>query len=156
VIKVGLADWAIPHGAAIVRPVDAIGAQFSLAFSIGLHVVEGRNDLDSYLDAQRWASPEILAVADKVKPHAISFEPGASQLGATVEVVLRDGRTFQHHQSSPRGFCDNPASDGDLIQKFRGLVEDRIPHSKATEIEQCVRELEALKDGATLARLLAS
>ena len=42
-INVGLVDWAIPHGAAIIRPTDVISAQFSLAFGVGPHRCIGSN-----------------------------------------------------------------------------------------------------------------
>jgi 2-methylcitrate dehydratase PrpD len=49
-VTVGLPAWAVGHGAAIVRPNDAISAQFSLAFGLGLQLVTGDNRPQDYFD----------------------------------------------------------------------------------------------------------
>jgi 2-methylcitrate dehydratase PrpD len=57
---VGLIDWAVQHGASVTRPTDAISAQFSLAFSVGLLLTRGRNLPQDYLNPRLWTDPEIL------------------------------------------------------------------------------------------------
>lgn len=153
-IDVGIAEWAIPHGAAITRPTDCISAQFSLAFSLALRVVRKSNDLQLYLDPALWSDPVILSVADRVRTHPIRFEPGAPELGATVEVVLKDGRRSEQHQRAPRGFPENPASDEDLRLKFRSLVDGLIPPQRARQIMRTVDALEELQDVSELCALL--
>jgi 2-methylcitrate dehydratase PrpD len=155
-IDVGLAEWAIPHGAAITRPSDSLGAQFSLAFSLALRLVERSNDIQLYLDPLRWSDPRILAVADKVKPHAIRFEPGACELGAEVQVRLRSGERHAFFQHAPRGYPENPASDEDLKSKFLGLVEGLIPDAQAHEIIALIEDLERLPDVTPLVSRMRS
>lgn len=155
-IQVGLAAWAIPHGAAIVHPTDCLGAQFSLAFSLALRVVKQRNDLDLYLNPQSWTDPAILAIADKVAPHAITFEPGTPELGATVSVLLRGGERFEYHQRAPRGFAENPASDADLADKFKRLVSGLIDDDTARLIMQAVDQLEDMERSSLLHELLTA
>jgi 2-methylcitrate dehydratase PrpD len=154
-VDVGLAEWAIPHGAAITRPHDSLSAQFSLAFSLALRLVEGRNDLQLYLDPQRWQDRRLLAAADKVTPYPMRFEPGASELGATVTVRLRGGQRHELHQRSPRGFPDNPASDHDLKCKFLELVSGLVTDERAARIVDVVDGLEELDDVSSLMALVA-
>ncbi|MFP6850449.1 MAG: MmgE/PrpD family protein [Pseudomonas sp.] len=154
-IRVGLAAWAIPHGAAIVRPTDSISAQFSLAFSLALRIVKRRNDLDLYLDSQHWTDPEVLAVADKVSPYAMTFEPGASELGATVVVQLHSGVTLQHYVRAPRGFPDNPASDADLTDKFTRLVSGLISDAAVERVMATLAQLEGEARASSLLEALA-
>lgn len=149
-IHVGLADWAIPHGAAIVRPVDCIGAQFSLAFSLALRVLKRCNDLDLYLDERNWTAPSILDIAHKVLPHAITFERGAPELGATVEVRLHSGERPSQHIRSARGFTGNPASDADLADKFRRLVADLVPEDSAQRVMATIGKLEHVERASLL------
>lgn len=63
-VDVWLQPNALVHGAAIREPTDTIGAQFSLAFSLGLRLVTGRNDLRDYLDPARLADPRIRAIGE--------------------------------------------------------------------------------------------
>jgi 2-methylcitrate dehydratase PrpD len=121
-IDVGVAPYAVAHGAAISRPEDMIGAQFSLAFSMGLLLARGATRLQDYADPAAWHDPAVLAVADKVRAYATEFAPGAPPLGARVKVALTDGRVLEHYQYAFRGHAENPASDTDIETKFRGLV----------------------------------
>ena len=90
-IDVGLVDCAVAHGGHISRPTDALSAQLSLAFSVALRLVRGRNAVQDYLDPGNWTDPSLLAVADKVICHAKVFEPGAPEPGATVSLLMADG-----------------------------------------------------------------
>jgi hypothetical protein len=55
-------------GAAIGYPSDAISAQFSLAFSVGLRLVKGSNALSLYMDPAMWKDPDVLEVGATVSP----------------------------------------------------------------------------------------
>lgn len=155
-INVGLADWAIPHGAAITRPTDCISAQFSLAFSLALRLVMQSNDLHYYLDCKLWVDAKILEVADKVRTYAMSFEPGAHELGSKVEVILKNGQRLSRYQRAPRGLPECPATDEELKDKFHGLVEGLISDAQAHQIVKTIERLECIEDASVLAAMLAS
>jgi hypothetical protein len=91
---VGLVDFAVGHGASITRPVDAISAQFSLAFSIGLQFITGHNSSSDYLDADRRTDPEILAVGDLVEPYPMPIPEGDPIFSTKVDIELKDGTTY--------------------------------------------------------------
>jgi 2-methylcitrate dehydratase PrpD len=154
-IRVGMAAWAIPHGAAIVHPWDPVSAQFSLAFSLALRIVTGDNDLSAYLDSQCWSDPRINALADLVVAEPMDFAPGASQLGATVEVTLRDGETLCARADTFRGQPARPASKGELAEKFFRLATEPLGEARARRLFDLIDHLEDLEDLDELTSLLA-
>jgi 2-methylcitrate dehydratase PrpD len=155
-IDVGLAPYAIVHGASIVRPADAVSAQFSVAFSLALRLVRHANELDSYTDPRSWSDPDVLAIADKVRAHGVSFEPGACELGATVDVVLRDGRRLAAKRQAPRGHPDNPATTRDLEEKFFSLTKGVLPPGVPEQVLRTVNRLEEQPDVGGLMALVGA
>lgn len=153
-IEVGLADWAIPHGASITRPKDSLGAQFSLAFSLGLRLVRGANRLQDYLDPEAWSDPAVLAAADLVRTRAVAMPAGATQLGAVVRVELEGGAVHEAAQPHMPGSPGEPASDAQLRDKFDALVAGLLPPERAARLAALVGRLEQLDDLDELVPLL--
>ncbi|MGK0224609.1 MAG: 2-methylcitrate dehydratase PrpD [Limisphaerales bacterium] len=122
-IEVGVVDWAIPHGAAIVEPTDVISAQFSLAFSLGLQMATGAVAIDDFLNPAKWNDDRIQAVAQKVRPVADPVPENASELFARVTLTTTDGTVYEAYQGAPRGFPTLPASPEDLKAKFRSVTD---------------------------------
>jgi 2-methylcitrate dehydratase PrpD len=146
-IRIGVAPWVIHHGGvAIKRPSDVFSAQFSLGFSVALFVVDGSNTLTQYMDKANWTNPRLLEIVDRVRVETMEFAPGESELGARIDVILRNGRVLSRRQMTARGHPSDPAKWSDLIEKFHGLVAGLIPERSAAEIVGCVRELESLPD----------
>jgi 2-methylcitrate dehydratase PrpD len=141
-IRVGLADFAVGHGATITRPTDAISAQFSLAFGTGLQFVTGRNAPADYLDAARWTDPEILAVGDLVEPYAMPIPDGDPVFSAEVDIVLRDGTTVGHYQAGFRGHPVHPATAADIEGKFHENTRDLLTAEDAAALVAAVATLE--------------
>jgi 2-methylcitrate dehydratase PrpD len=153
-IHADVAEITILHGAGIVHPDDMIGAQFSLQFSMGLSFVRGHNLLSDYKDPLALADPEIAAIADKVAVRCVDVAPGASELGGRITVELKDGTSLSEDRPIPRGHYMNPAGFEDILAKFRALVADVIPDSRAQEIVDIVGALDTLDDCARLAALI--
>jgi 2-methylcitrate dehydratase PrpD len=145
-IEVGLVDWAIPHGAAIVLPTDAISAQFSLAFSLGLQMVSGAAAIDDYLNPEKWSDEHIQAVARKVRPVADAVPEGAEGLFARVTLTTVDGAVHEASQTAPRGFPTLPASAEDLKAKFRSVTATIMPTEKVEALIAAVDQLHEQPD----------
>ena len=141
-IRVGLVDFAVGHGATITRPTDAISAQFSLAFGTGLQFVTGQNAPVDYLDAARWADPEILAVGDLVEPYAMPIPDGDPVFSAQVDIILRDGTILSHYQAGFRGHPSHPATAADIERKFHANTRDLITPEHADGLAAAVGNLE--------------
>jgi len=153
-IRVGLVDFAVGHGASITRPVDAISAQFSLAFSIGLQLVRGRNVPQDYLNPKLWVDKDILSVGDRVHPYAIPIDPGDPDFSSLVEIVLSDGRTLRHYERGFPGHPSNPASPSDVEVKFRANLEGLVEPDTANQFVKRVQRLELLDDVTPLTSLM--
>jgi 2-methylcitrate dehydratase PrpD len=157
-ITVGLPAWAVGHGAAIVRPADAISAQFSLAFGIGLQLVTGGNRPQDYFDPRWWSDPAILRIADAVVPVAMEIPDGDPNLSARVEIELRDGRRLDAYQAGFHGHPAWPATDKDIEDKFRANLDDVTSEETAQAIVDIVTTLEhtaSVRDLTALLRLTA-
>ena len=155
-IDVGLADWAIPHGAAISRPDDSLGAQFSLAFSLALCMHKGGNALQDYLDRRCWSDPELMAIAGKVHPRPVTMEAGATQLGAIVTVTLHDGQVLEYFQRHMPGSPQSPATREQLLAKFDLLVDGIISREQAQNLIAAVDSIESIGDVSVLAKLMTN
>jgi 2-methylcitrate dehydratase PrpD len=151
-IRVGLVDYAVGHGASITRPTDAISAQFSLAFGVGLQFVTGRNDPADYLDPARWTDPGILAVGDLVDPYAMPIPESDPAFSAQVDIELRDGSTVSRRQVGFRGHPSLPASPAEIEAKFRANAGD---DERADAIIAAVAALDASANVSTLTSLLS-
>ena len=150
-IEVGIVDWAIPHGAAIIEPTDAISAQFSLAFSLGLQMVTGAASIDDFLNPAKWSDERIQAVARKVQPVADPVPENASELFARVTLTTIDGTVHQASQEAPRGFPTLPASAEDLKAKFLSLTATLLPPGQAEALIATIDKLEEQADLAFVA-----
>jgi 2-methylcitrate dehydratase PrpD len=153
-VTVGLPAWAVGHGAAIVRPADAISAQFSLAFGIGLQLVTGGNRPQDYFDPQWWSDPAILRIADAVVPVAMEIPDGDPGLSARVEIELRDGRRLDAYQAGFHGHPLWPATDRDIEDKFRANLEGVTSKETAQAIIDIVTTLEHTASVRALTALL--
>jgi 2-methylcitrate dehydratase PrpD len=141
-IRVGLADFAVGHGAAITRPVDAISAQFSLAFGVGLQFVTGGNAPADYFDPARWKDPAILAIGDLIEPYAMPIPPGNPVFSARVDIELRDGTRLGRYQAGFRGHPSRPATSADIERKFTANVAAVLDGDTGSAIIEAVATLD--------------
>lgn len=155
-IRVGLVDFAVGHGAGITRPVDAISAQFSLAFGTGLQFVTGHNAAADYLDPARWSDPEILAIGDLVEPYAMPIPDGDPVFSAKVEIVLHDGSTLEHYQAGFRGHPSHPVTAAQVETKFREVTAGLVTTEPADALVNAVEDLESYDTVRSVTALLGS
>jgi 2-methylcitrate dehydratase PrpD len=134
--------------------VDAISAQFSLAFSIGLQFITGHNPTSDYFDADRRTDPEILAIGDLVEPYPMPIPEGDPIFSAKVDIELKDGTTYSAYQAGFRGHPSHPATQTDVEQKFRGNVEGLISTDRADALVALVNGLHTQDSVAPVTALL--
>ena len=150
-IRVGLSEFSVEHVTTVTRPHDAMSAQASLGFSLGLLLVKGSNDLDLYIDETCWRDPEVLAVADKLEPYVLQ-DPSRPQR-ARVEIRLKSGRSLEGELDDARGTPASPFSDAVMEAKFRRLTA-ALPSDQIDEAVRTVNRLEELTSIAPLVALL--
>jgi 2-methylcitrate dehydratase PrpD len=157
-IKLGLPEVAVGHGAAITRPTDTVTAQFSIAFSIALRLIHGRNRPDEYMNPTLWADPDLLSIVDKVLPYSMQFPPGLPPLlSCRIDITLSDGRLLSHTQGGARGYPGHPDTrDSDVEAKFLDNVSGIISPADARTIVEHVGILDKLENASNLIRLAAT
>lgn len=153
-IRIGLVDFAVGHGAAITRPTDAISAQFSLAFGVGLQFVSGHNAPADYFDPNRWNDQAILAIGDLIQPYAMPIPAGDPVFSALVDIELRDGVHLEHYQAGFRGHPTLPASLDDIERKFTDNVAGVLGDEAAAAIVRTVAALHETDSVSSLTALL--
>ncbi|HEY4018004.1 MAG TPA: MmgE/PrpD family protein [Pseudonocardiaceae bacterium] len=149
-IRIGLAEIAVGHGATITRPTDAVGAQFSTAFSIALRLVLGQNRPQDYLNPDLWTDPDLLSIVDKVEPYPMEFPPDLpALLSCRLDITLTNGRVLSYTQGGMPGYPNHPDTrDSDVETKFFDNVDGVINTERAQRILKQVHTLENL-DGLT-------
>lgn len=155
-IRVGLREYALLHGATIVEPQDAISAQFSLAYSLGLRLVKGSYNLQHYVNPETWRDPAVLAVARTVKPYADPAAVGDKAAGSHVTVALHDGRTFEAYCAHRKGGVENPFNHQDVVDKFYDLAGSVLSRERADKIATMVEALDSISDIRELTSLLTT
>jgi 2-methylcitrate dehydratase PrpD len=141
-IRVGLPAVAVGHGAANTHPTDAVSAQFSTAFGIGLLLVLGHADLADYLNPDLWDDDRIRHVIDRVIPYANRFGPDLPLLSAQIDITSVDGRVHRHLQRGFRGHPDNPGRAEAVKNKFTSLTAGILGRETSQAIVRLVDELE--------------
>ncbi|KCZ94269.1 MmgE/PrpD family protein [Hyphomonas johnsonii] len=153
-IEVGLVDWALPHGAAIVHPHDMLSAQFSLAFACALRVLRGQVAFLDLADPEIRSDPEINALADKVTPVAMQVPDGADPLFGHVTVRFADGREDSELQIAPRGHPANPAGIEDVRCKFREVLSGLLDDAAIEQVIVAAENIEETGDAGMLVRMM--
>ena len=141
----------------IIEPQDIISAQFSGRFGVALRLIKGSNGYNDY-NTQNLKDPQILDLAKKVD-YIIDEELENLPLGMALSVVtikLKDGNTYTERVEYAKGTIQNPMTQAELEDKFRGLASLVTPDKQVESIIQTVTELERVKDISLLTSLLAA
>ena len=144
-IEIGIVEWAIPHGAAIVHPHDMLSAQFSLAFAVALLVIYGRTSINDIGRPDLWIDAAIMALAERVDPVAIEVPADACELCGRATAF----------QPAPRGYPTNPASEAQIMEKFFDVVDGVLSSEQAQSLADMVAQADTLPRAAALLDLVA-
>lgn len=154
-IRVGMAEYALLHGAGIGRPQDVIGAQFSLGFSLALALIKRNNDLDHYRNPALWNDPQIVSIIEKVETYRHPDAQGGGS-PAFLRIELKDGRTIEVVQKHRKGTPQNPATGEERDQKVRSLAGSVLSTDRVDRLIEAVEAIEDLPHVGDLAKLLVA
>ena len=108
-------------------PAGALGAKFSIPYSLAVRLVLGAWDADCGVEAFRepaLSDARVRALAGRVEvvedPALTALTPRARP--ARVEVRLADGRVLARQVDQPSGEFDRPYPEAALREKFAGLT----------------------------------
>jgi 2-methylcitrate dehydratase PrpD len=121
-------------------PRSVYEARFSLPYSIGVAVVDGKLDLSSY-DVERLADPRVLAVAAKVDYEVLEYSEFPEAFPGGVRVTWPDGRVEEEHVLHNLGSVGNPMSPAEICEKFLGAASRLTGPDKAGRILTSLRSL---------------
>ncbi|HYC46389.1 MAG TPA: MmgE/PrpD family protein [Burkholderiales bacterium] len=143
------------------RPKLSIDGKYSIPFTTAVMMVKGNVTLRDYTD-EGLRDPRVLAMADRVsyRENADDALPvgGNSTLSRpTVEVRLKDGRSFSRRAAGVPGDPQHPVTRDMIEAKFRDCVAFSAQPLDPANIERAialVHDLENVADVAEIMQLL--
>jgi 2-methylcitrate dehydratase PrpD len=139
------------------HPTDLIGVAHSPAYIVAAAVAD-RGYGWIHASPEKVADPTIRALIDRIvpdpdpKPYPDRFP---HHHGATVTIMLKDGRKFSSHVDFPRGSGPRGIDWADVDAKYRALVPlSGLPVQKVEASLALVHELERLTTISELTGLL--
>ena len=128
------------HAAAILdqpHPRTGPAAKFSIPYCVAAAWLHARASEEQFREPFL-SDPALQQLAGRVEVvEDPAFEADFPRTrAARVEIVLRDGRRLETVVDVPRGMPERPASDDELIEKFRGLAAPIVgPNAAETLLE---------------------
>lgn len=156
-IRVGTSKHGTVHVGRIKEPHDALGAQFSVQYTLALALLKEIPGLESYEDENLW-NQEIRQYAARVDvfedPTCTAEYP--ENWGSIVEIETTDGKTLSHRVRFPIGNPENPMSDEQIRDKFMRNVKGKISDIQAEALYKKINAIETLADAKELTQLMVA
>ena len=131
-------------------------AQYSMPFPVAAALVHGRLFYDE-LSGDNLHHPEVLRLSSLVELIEDDYFNARFPEFRLSRVVLEttDGRSFDTGVVKPLWDLSKPATDDDLLTKFRALMNAYLPAQRAEALEQAIWNIEEMADVTELVALLA-
>ncbi|MBR5337963.1 MAG: MmgE/PrpD family protein [Lachnospiraceae bacterium] len=140
------------------RPQNAIGAKYSIPFTVSTAIIDGNVTLGSF-SPESLQREDILSLASKFS-HTLNDEwekDKDMKTGGRLTIETKDGRSFVDTVSKTLGNPENPMSDEAFNAKFYSCMDKAFApktHEEQTKVLDAVRNLEKVSDIRQLAKLL--
>jgi 2-methylcitrate dehydratase PrpD len=121
-------------------PRSVYEARFSLPYSIGVAVVDGKMDLSSF-DPERLQDRRVLEVAAKVDYEVREYQEFPAAFPGGIRVTWPDGRIEEEHVLHNRGSVGNPMSAAEICEKFLGAAARLTDPGRAGQLLESLRSL---------------
>jgi 2-methylcitrate dehydratase PrpD len=156
-IEIDMPEAGYQHGGwKAVRPLEPIGAQMSVAYTVAVALLDGAVLVEQFSE-KRINSDDVWGLIDRTDiHHEASYDklPVDERLTTLVRLTLADGNTRERVVAHPRGTGDRGLSDADIVDKYRSLTQTVVSPDRQSTIEKTVLNLEALDDISELTALL--
>lgn len=130
----------------IYEPKSILSAQYSLPFTVGLHLTGNVKDASQYLSEDILKNEAAIAVGKKVRTQldeeVQSYYP--KFLGSRVEVVLEDGTRLESYLKSPKGSGVNPFTWEELYEKYDALCANVVTPQVSRAIADQIRKADQI------------
>lgn len=132
-------------------PRNAESADHS-AFYGNAHAIKYRSFGPESSQPERFTDPVILDLIEKI---TMEVDSGlAYYRGGTSIITTKDGRRFEKHIAVPHGFGDDPLTDQDLEEKFRGMATRHFSDAHVRRMFDTVWNVDKLEDMTVLTKLM--
>jgi 2-methylcitrate dehydratase PrpD len=128
-----------------LAPRTGYDAKFSLQYSLGAMLVDGRVDVATYAD-DRIADPRILETARHVTYRVVDFATYPAAFPGGVTVTTKSGRRFEVEVPYQRGDEHNPMSEADVREKFRANARLALDPESVVAQAEALLQLEQRND----------
>ncbi len=141
----------------IYEPDYMIQCQFSIPYVVTMALLgEARTN---WYNEKTFRSPAVRAFQHKI---TVEEDPAMTKkfykeytAGATVEIIMKDGRRFERHIEYPRGEPENPFSEQDHMNKLTWMATHLgMKQGQTDELYQTLMRLETVGNVSELTRLL--
>ncbi|OZC81293.1 MmgE/PrpD family protein [Rhodococcus sp. 06-418-5] len=156
-IDISVSAAAYHHGGwAATRPIETIGAQMNLAYTVAVAILDGAVLLEQFTDA-KLESDDVWALIDRTDMrHDKDFDalPADEWLTTELKITLNDGTVLDKRVTHPHGTGDVPLTNDEIVQKYRTLTQPILDDDRRSAIERAVLALDTLDDSKELTDLL--
>jgi 2-methylcitrate dehydratase PrpD len=133
------------------HPVSALDTKFSYFHAIAVALIDGQALPEQFND-DKAKDPVIRSIRDKI---TVSEDPSLPRRTAVVTMTLNDGTTYTETINHPTGTAENPLSDQQVEEKFRGLASTVLPPDRVDRAVELLWSFEKVADTRDLLSLLA-
>jgi len=122
------------------RPRSDSHGRVSLQYTLAEALVHGRMDKNAYQPASL-GDPRILRIADRVEYAVDPTYPGPERFKGAIEIVMKDGTSYQTVEENNRGSAANPMSVEEIVGKFDANAADILGASARHALADAVMAL---------------
>jgi aconitate decarboxylase len=151
---------AYEHGGWIAppdKPMTSTAAQMSIQYAAAAQLLD-REVLMAQYGAEKLNRPQIRELMAKVQPvHEPEFDTSKDMgFKTTVTVYFKGSNgSLEETVNAPKGI-NPPASNQDIVEKWRDLVRDVLDDERREQIEKTVLGLDSLEDVKSLIEFLSA
>lgn len=131
------------------EPRTGLESKFSTEHASAVALIDRAGGIEQFTD-ERVADLALAELRRRVKVEA---DEELEQYQVRVLVRTRDEREFSHFIPAQKGDPRNPLSRNELVAKFRANASTALPQRQVERLTTMVRDLDAVRDIAELARL---
>ena len=126
--------------------------KFAINYVVALAFLDGKLEIETFTDAKanqaqvQDALSKVKVVVDETIP-----EPGPY---CPVSVELKDGARFTHTARIPKGHPENPMTEAEVLDKFRGNAKQVLSPARSETVIAKMQRLETVSNVKELVDLL--
>lgn len=153
-VKIGTYPYACDLDR-LTRRLTPVSARTSIRYTAAVMLREGRLDPSSF-HSNELEDPQTLELMEKIQViREESFGAGPfGKRGCTLQLRLRDGRVLAGRVEAAKWTGESPATDGELLDKFRRLNEKSIKKERLEALLETISHIDDKEDLQSLFSLL--